>query len=511
VTPDLEPEACPMPPVAIRYEQAVYGTFPFWDRGYAILASSPGCRDEWLADLRTACQKYGERPAGAAEAGGLIALRLESGPWAIIGPCPQGVDDRGRPGALAFHALFLSGSDYRKAGAFPFAFAEILCKDWTADTVLKAGSITLEDTPPADQSPPADARASTIANALSRGRRVAIEAPGPIDDLARQVWLALPLRRRRSLSLATWTFANGNHFDLAALPKLSGVALDRSYVDPETLQHPLEAKGEGREVGSIREDDVLPTSPGAAKDRNQGPRSGHSLFLPPPLRGRVGVGARMRDTLRSVEIRSHPVILALAGTAVAALALGILVLALRSREAPPAPVAIAPPVDAPPSRPTEAKSVRGDRVLEGLLSLAERFGTLREALSVANPGPEVLMMRLRERLAYNGPLLTQDDLARLEVSPDPDRARALAWHSHILHFRPDRPLPSDFARGPLDWQIRTLAWSFHLDPSGRPAEEIPRFLSDALSLPVPARPTPLADAYPALGDYARFLRRLPTR
>ncbi len=28
-------------PVVIRYEQAVYGSFAFWDRGYAILARSP--------------------------------------------------------------------------------------------------------------------------------------------------------------------------------------------------------------------------------------------------------------------------------------------------------------------------------------------------------------------------------------------------------------------------------------------------------------------------------------
>src|SRR3954466_11732952 len=84
-------------PHTVRFEQAVYGSFPFWDKGYAILARSPGCRDEWLADLKAACQRYGERPPHAAEAGGLMALRLPSGPWAIIRPSPQGSDDRGRP------------------------------------------------------------------------------------------------------------------------------------------------------------------------------------------------------------------------------------------------------------------------------------------------------------------------------------------------------------------------------------------------------------------------------
>lgn len=226
-------------PAVIRFEQAVYGSFPFWDRGYAILARSPGCRDEWLADLKVACQRYGERPPHAAEAGGLIAIRLPSGPWAIIRPSPQGSDDRGRPGALAFHALFLSGSDYRKAGSFPFELARVLRTDWTeSDATLPSG--TLGVTPPPTPSPPpiGDERASRIARALARGRRVAIEADGPIDALARAVWLALPARRRARLGLATWTYANGNRHDLAALPRLAGVALDPSYVDPVTLRHP---------------------------------------------------------------------------------------------------------------------------------------------------------------------------------------------------------------------------------------------------------------------------------
>jgi hypothetical protein len=499
-----------MTAVAIRYEQAVYGTFPFWDKGYAILASSPGCHEEWLADLRTACQRYGERPPGAAEAGGLLALRLESGPWAIIGPCPQGADDRGRPGALAFHALFLSGSDYRKAGAFPFAFAGLLCKDWTAETTLESGVLQLDRVPPADPSPAQDPRASRIAYALAKGRRVAIEAPGPIDDLARQVWQALPLRRRRKLSLATWTFANDNRYDLAALPRLSGVTLDRTYVDPETLRHPSELKGENREV-SWTPDNPLRSPPSQAERART--RRSHDQS-PPPLRGRVRVGGLGKALAQSIEQHSHPILIGLAAIAVAALACVIVTLAWHSREVPKPPAAVIapkPPVDSPPPRPAESKPFRRERVVEGLLSLAERFGTLREALTAAKPGADVLMVRLRERLVYSGPLLTPEELSRIESSTDPDRARVLAWHAQILLFRTGRPLPSDFARGPLDWQVQTLAWSFYLDASTRTAEEVPQFLSDALSLPVSPRPTPLANRYPALGEYARFLRRLPSR
>ena len=80
----------------VRFEQAVYGSFPFWRRGYGVLARSPGCRPEWLAALQTASQRYGERPAETAEADGFFAMRLERGPWMIVGVSPQGCDDHDR-------------------------------------------------------------------------------------------------------------------------------------------------------------------------------------------------------------------------------------------------------------------------------------------------------------------------------------------------------------------------------------------------------------------------------
>ena len=123
-----------MPTVRVRFEQAVYGSFAFWDRGYALLAHSPGCRPEWLAEFLAACQRYGEPRGGSPEACSLFCLRLKSGPWIVVGVCPQGHDDRGRPGALAFHGLFLSPRDYRKAGHVPFGLSGALRGDWTAET-----------------------------------------------------------------------------------------------------------------------------------------------------------------------------------------------------------------------------------------------------------------------------------------------------------------------------------------------------------------------------------------
>ncbi len=451
-----------MPTVSVRYEQAVYGSFPFWDKGYAVLARSPGCRDEWVADLRAACQRYGERPAGSADAGGLIALRLPSGPWAIIGPCPQGCDDRGRPGALAFHALFLSGGDYRKAGAFPFDLATDLCKDWTAETTsLPSGNLVLDHVPPPEPTPPDDPLARQVAELLARGRRVVLEAPGPIDGLARQVWLALPLRRRARLTLSTWTFALGNRPDLAALPRLTGIALDRSYAVPISMTSPR---------------------PG------NGVRQPPSTFL---LRGRgSGWGGKLAW-------------LGFAFVALAALSLAWTEGGKLVTLPPPKRLAEKTPVETPqPARSEQAAPLtptQRRRIEEGLIALAEHFGILEPGPSA----PYAIMQRLRERLSCSDAPLTLDNLARF---PHPDRAAA--WHAHILLFRPDRPLPADFAEGPLDWQVRVLAWSFHLDPGHRPAEEVPHFLSESLSLPFA---TPLAEQNSALNDYARFLRRLPVR
>jgi hypothetical protein len=64
--------------------------------------------------------------------------------------------------------------------------------------------------------------------ALSRGRKVIVHSAEPIDALARDVWHVLPRRVRYRASVATWAYDNANQFDLVALPKLAGVAVDDS-------------------------------------------------------------------------------------------------------------------------------------------------------------------------------------------------------------------------------------------------------------------------------------------
>ena len=119
-------------PATIRFEQAVYGNFPFWHRGYSLLCHSEGCRPEWLTEMRAVCQRYGEPPTGSAEADSVFVLRLKCGPWMIAGVHPQGYDDQDRPGSNGVSRNFCrTHGAYRWAGADPFAFTGAFRREWT--------------------------------------------------------------------------------------------------------------------------------------------------------------------------------------------------------------------------------------------------------------------------------------------------------------------------------------------------------------------------------------------
>jgi hypothetical protein len=216
---------------SVRFEQAVYGSFPFWNRGYGVLAQSPGCRPEWLTELRAVCQRYGEPPAGTPNVEGFFSLRLQSGPWLVAGVHSQGCDDLGRPGALAFHALFVGRCAYHWEGGDPFRLKHELRHDWRAsdqDRALPAGRLSMWPTHPARTLSGPNPQLRTIVTAISRRRRVIVQSSTPIDTLAQIVWKHLSRRVRLRASIATWAFDNANGFDLVAMPKLTGIVVDPS-------------------------------------------------------------------------------------------------------------------------------------------------------------------------------------------------------------------------------------------------------------------------------------------
>lgn len=435
--------------MTIRLEQLVYGSFPFWDRGYDVLARSPGCRADWASEVVAACRRFGEAPSGVTPAPALFSLPLASGPRAIVGVEPLGSDDRGRPGALAFHALLVEPADYRKAGSDPFAFVGAIRREWSLGATLEAIAWPVEAQKLATT--PASPRTRRIAEALSKGRRVALESPAPIDSLAREVWPRLPESVRRKGSVATWAFGNANRFDLVALPRLAGVELDPTYL----------------EFASI----VAESEP---------------TLVPSPARSR----------------RPHPYYYGSA-LAVAILAALAARLAWSGRQGP------RPSQGAPVVRPVDPEPTIGPEERSRIVAALEDLANRLEVGGSNDPG--ALMARIAEQFHYRGATLKPPELARLAAERDPDRDRALAWHDRISRtFADDRPLPDDFATLPLARQLDRLAWSFHLAPSTPPGA-IPGALLEALSREGPIRPTPLAARYPPLSDYARFLGKLPRR
>ena len=249
---DFAMAGAPAAMTQVRFEQAVYGSFPFRQGEYAPLAHSSGCRPEWLAAFASACQNFGE-PSRASSRFDRAVFCLpirKRGPWLIVGVSPSGDDDRGRPGALGFHGLFVAEKEFRKIGFNPFVLNEALRSEWSADTKFEPGSIPPRSHAPrenaardASSRTPTEgsqeckdeddvAKARRIVATLKTGRRVAIESAAPIPELAETVWSALPQKERRRKSVATWAFANGNRFDLVAVPRLELVEWDESYSDP---------------------------------------------------------------------------------------------------------------------------------------------------------------------------------------------------------------------------------------------------------------------------------------
>ncbi len=215
----------------MRFEQAVYGSFPFWNRGYGILAQSPGCHPRWLAELRTVCQRFGEPPAGTPHVEAVFAMRLECGPWVVAGVNSQGCDDRGRPGALAFHALFLGRFGYPWVGCDPFAMKNELRQDWLAgdqDRALPSGRLSFWPRRLSGTATEENPLVGEIATAIMQKRRVVVQSSAPIDALVRDVWARIPFGARLRASVATWAFDTSNGFDLVALPKLTGLVLEPS-------------------------------------------------------------------------------------------------------------------------------------------------------------------------------------------------------------------------------------------------------------------------------------------
>lgn len=461
-----------------HYEQAVYGSFPFREGGYAPLAHSPRCQPDWLDAFHRACREIGEKPRGAGNLEGMIfARRIEPrGPWMIVGVSSPGVDDRGRPDALAFHGLFVDRAEFQKAAYNPFVLAPALREDWHADTNLIAGQIAVE----ADSikfKAPDNPRAAAIAAVLMGGSKVAIASEFPIVQLAREVWDLLPMRTRERCSVANWAFANDAHFDLVATPSLAAWELDSEYVDPFTEQAKPPRRPVRRSfvVATVLAVLGLGISNWWTSRREQAQMI--SGFAPEPP----------RTDAQSLDLNLPNVTV---------------------KDGDPAPDRAS--YTAEDASPDQAREI-GDR-LTSLYELVHQVGPPVTRLPTFDRNLDTRAMQEIHPHRYKGPLLSNPEIAAIAKSSSEGRSRALAWDRHIRLFLDNRPLPADFASGPLRWQIDTLAWSFHVDPDPHLTTlEAIDAIADALKLDEPIRPNPLASKYPALAEYAKFLGRLPLK
>ena len=393
----------------------------------------------------------------------MFSLRLASGPWLIARVEPQGSDDRGRPGALAFHGMFVSQREFRKLGFDPFRFDEAPKGDWDREiSSLPSGSLRVESL--LDPSGPPNEETTRIARALTARRKVAIEAISPTTDLARAVWRLLSPRVRRRTSVTTLAFSNDNQFDFLVVPKLASAAVDDSYARPPAF-------GERARVDPFGEE----------------PR--YDLELPRKwwiwlVATFFALGLASIWVARSRNPVAKP----------------------RSKPA----IAEAPP-EAPAGKDRPPSSDERTRILDGLIDFAERYHVLE--LNAAAPGdPAKLMLEIVDRLRYRGGILSARDLHHLRSEGTLESERVLAMHAHILHFLPDHPMPATFSRGTLRWQLVTLAWSFHVShDSRRKVSEIPAELSEALAAPTSVKAGSAAFRFPEVAEYEKFLARLPRR
>jgi hypothetical protein len=209
-----------------RVEQAVYGSFPFWSRGYGILAHSAGCRPEWLTAFKSACQRFGERPSGASESEALFAQPLGNGQWIIVGVYPRGSDDLGRPGTMVFHALFTPSWHYHLSGSSPFLYAPALRGDWQSADIDQVLPNVDQLSRPASRTNllPEPHIVCNIVDNLIKKQRVLVLSRLPIPTLANAVWNQLPMRTKRRASVATYAYDTTNRFQLVAMPRINTAA-----------------------------------------------------------------------------------------------------------------------------------------------------------------------------------------------------------------------------------------------------------------------------------------------
>lgn len=206
-------------PLTIECEQAIYGSFPFWDKGYALLAASPGCQPGWIDAFIKLCRSLGQPPGEASPDidSLLFTAPVAPGRWVIALGSAQGCDDRGRPGAWAFHALFLSHADYRRAGAWPQNFERYFKKTFHSGITLNQVSIEINTHITTSLHENSLVINSAITNEIRHQKKVRIIHETPTIQRFSEFLSRLPEKTRLRRSMTTMSFRHNTDFDIAAI------------------------------------------------------------------------------------------------------------------------------------------------------------------------------------------------------------------------------------------------------------------------------------------------------
>jgi hypothetical protein len=398
----------------MHIEQAIYGGHDVG--GYRFLARSPGFLDDWLPQAQRLCTAFGDRPAGVTCPLAVFAQPFASRQVAVVQVADQGLDDAGRPGALAFRLLVLPATLYANLGGDPFLIAASFPPAWEARGELPA--LTWTDGPPPkrtidelrralDVAPERTALLLGGAQVLVDGGRLVFERPAPDPQLLADLWLLLPTATRATLWPATFAFDNTNQFHVLAVPQALGPELDGYIPEAQAGDYP-----EGRyelalqtavEAGDQAEIDVL----FARRSRAQALRLAVVLLLVflvvPPLVLGLPLGQRAADPAAPKKDAD------------------------KSAEKAIAPLKL-PPVDAfvPLSAPQRKQFAAQLRQTASRLGINLSTGDSEEELG------EAVLELDREIDRKRRPRLDPGNLS--DLGPAQRRLRALAWKHGVVEY-----------------------------------------------------------------------------
>lgn len=227
----------------MRIEQAIYSNAG--SGGYHFVARSPGFEEGWLPEAERLCTGFGERPAGVSCSLAVFARPFAVKHVAVVQVADQGLDDTGRPGALAFRLLIVPVKLYQDLGGDPFHLADLLPPTWNA-----RGELTSLDGP---FDPPPQRTVAMLqkiidvphsptllggVQALLDGGRLVFERNEPSPDLVRSLWALLPTASRFDLWPTSYAFGNGHQFHVVVVPRANGPEYENYVTEVQAGDYP---------------------------------------------------------------------------------------------------------------------------------------------------------------------------------------------------------------------------------------------------------------------------------